>query len=1035
MADQTTILKNPALGQGEDYNFLRSEGLKYIEELGSSLWTDYNEHDPGITILEALCYAITELGYRTSFPMEDLLTDANGQISSSQVLFTAKNILTQAPLTVDDYRKLLIDINGVHNAWLFYDSVYTNANGVQTPAAEIPFYADCKKDILTYDQTTNPVYVSGLYKVLLDLDDDPQAGNLNDGTIEVLNPATGGYNAGTVSFSVIFPAWNDPLTDQNLLKANKDSLSALTPTVVADGTNWKLTVNFSFTVPDDVATYMTILKAEVIIDLKPSGVIVTLADMQTFFSSAFTQQVVDLYIYKIQESKRIVQTAIKTLHENRNLCEDFVNVDTIPDEEIAICCDIDVTPDTDMEEVQADVFYAIEQYLNPTVNFYLLKDMVDKGYTTDEIFEGPRLTHGFIDNGELDKSVLKQNVYASDIISIIMDIKGVLAVRNFMMTKYDENGKPVPGQTNKTWCMPITLWHKPLFSETRSKITFYKNNFPYLPSLSEVRDTLRWLHAVNAGNKLTGHADDLPVPTGKYWKLDEYTSIDYLFPQAYGIGTAGLPLNATDERLAQATQLKAYLLFYDQLLADFFSQLKNAKTLFSTAPAAQTYFVQYINSIKNTDAVYKHDGSNNSLLELVLNNQDSSVLTGNDWQNLFETNETFTDRRNRFLDHLMARFAESFNDYVLLIYSLDFETQQETKISPEDLIASKIDFLNSYSQISYQRAQAFNYFPQVPVAAPFNFAIDTTRLWDTDNVSGLEKKTARLAGISNIYRRFLYCFTMADIIITNDTPAKYRYVYTDSNNNSFTSFNTYDTSSDATTAAASILGFAKTADHYSIEANGSKQHILLKDDGSNTQAVSNDFDTEPDAVNAIGDFVTEFNKECDSEGMHLVEHILLRPRAIIPPESPPEFPQGLPPVCLDPLCDFCGEEDPFSFRISVVLPFWPVHFNNLSFRDYFENLIRDEAPAHTIVKVCWPGNDAMRNFETAYKIWLTALANYAADKTTVNELQTANDSLINILFNLHSEYPVATLHNCDESKDTNPVMLGRTILGSFNKTS
>ncbi len=56
------IPKTRTLPKDEDFQFLRSEGLKYIENLAHTLWTDYNTHDPGITILEALCYAITELG-------------------------------------------------------------------------------------------------------------------------------------------------------------------------------------------------------------------------------------------------------------------------------------------------------------------------------------------------------------------------------------------------------------------------------------------------------------------------------------------------------------------------------------------------------------------------------------------------------------------------------------------------------------------------------------------------------------------------------------------------------------------------------------------------------------------------------------------------------------------------------------------------------------------------------------------------------------------------------------------------------------
>ena len=145
-----------------------------------------------------------------------------------------------------------------------------------------------------------------------------------------------------------------------------------------------------------------------------------------------------------------------------------------------------------MEEVQAQVFYAIEEYLNPSVKFYLLNEFIDKGYTTDEIFEGPVLQHGFIDTGELEKTQLRQEIYTSDIINLLMDIDGVLAVKNFRDHQiWTVMESLLRAQTSQQWCMPVTLWHKPVFSETKSKIVFYKNQFPYLPSLAEVRDTFK----------------------------------------------------------------------------------------------------------------------------------------------------------------------------------------------------------------------------------------------------------------------------------------------------------------------------------------------------------------------------------------------------------------------------------------------------------------------------------------------------------------------------------------------------------------
>lgn len=1014
MAEEITIVKNPGLTADQNYAFLRSEGLKYIEELGSALWTDYNEHDPGITILEALCYAITELGYRSGFSMKDLLTDENGKISSSQALYTAKNILTQSPLTIDDYRKLLIDIIGVHNAWLFTDNFYVDKPNI-IPAGEIAIFADCKKDTLIYEVTPHPVYLSGLYKVLLDLDDDLQFGDLNNGELQVLNPETTFLKAGAVSLTVIFPSWNE--TNSDLLKADVNSITISTQNISPERDDWKLSVDFSFT--SEGNPFSTTLDGRIVVDLQPRGHTVTTIDIQNFFNNSFTQQVLNLYLLKIQKSKNIVQAAIKKLNENRNLCEDFVSVTTIKDEEIAICCDIDVRPDADMEEVQAEVFYAIEEYLNPSVKFYLLRELKDKGYTSDGIFEGPVLQHGFIDTDELKQTQLRQEIYTSDIINLLMDIEGIVAVRSFRMTKYDSNGNPVPGQTGQSWCMPIKLWHKPVFSETKSKILFYKNKFPYQPGLAEVRDTLRWLRALNMRNKLNGHADDLFLPAGKYYPLNSYTSIEYLFPLTYGIGKAGLPSTTTDERRAQAKQLKAYLLFYDQILADFFTQLKNAKELFSTDTLVQTYYAQFINNIKDIDLIYKKNGANQNLLQLLLETQDSSVASANEWQKLYETNETFLDRRTRFLDHLMARFAESFNDYVLLMYSLDFQTQKETRIDPADLINDKIQFLKDYQRISYQRGRAYNYFPQKD-----DFAIDTAQLWDTDNVSGLEIKASRQAGIKNYYRRFLHCIGNATIVTTSDTPPKFQFNFKNENNDTLTSVTVYDTEDDLSNALSMFLTYVLAETNYAIEQSASNWHLIVKDDDGNHLAISNDFADEATAVNAKNLFIAAFNKECNEEGLHLIEHILLRPRNN-------QF--AFAPVCLDPKCDFCGEQDPYSFRMSVVLPYWPAHFRSLAFRNYFENMIRQESPAHAAVKVCWVDNASMRDFEIAYQNWLIALANYALDSSATNALQTANDSLTQLLFNLHSEYPAATLHDCEESKNTNPVMLGKTILGSFKK--
>ena len=132
MLTEYYIEKDRKLIPSQDFQFLLSEGLKYIEQFGSKFWTDYNPHDPGVTILDVLCYAITELGYRADFDIKDILTNKEG-IIANQTFFSAATIFNNAALTEIDYRKLLIDIEGVSNAWLLATKKVVDLQGYWLP--------------------------------------------------------------------------------------------------------------------------------------------------------------------------------------------------------------------------------------------------------------------------------------------------------------------------------------------------------------------------------------------------------------------------------------------------------------------------------------------------------------------------------------------------------------------------------------------------------------------------------------------------------------------------------------------------------------------------------------------------------------------------------------------------------------------------------------------------------------------------------------------------------------------------------------
>jgi hypothetical protein len=105
---------------GLDFESLRRDGVSLLQSLSGQRWTDYNLHDPGVTLLEMLCYGLTDLAYRTGFDVADYLTGPDGAIDfAGQALFTPPAILPNAPVTDIDFCKLIYDqLPAVDDVWL-----------------------------------------------------------------------------------------------------------------------------------------------------------------------------------------------------------------------------------------------------------------------------------------------------------------------------------------------------------------------------------------------------------------------------------------------------------------------------------------------------------------------------------------------------------------------------------------------------------------------------------------------------------------------------------------------------------------------------------------------------------------------------------------------------------------------------------------------------------------------------------------------------------------------------------------------------
>ncbi|WP_166920231.1 hypothetical protein [Flavobacterium poyangense] len=907
-----SIPKNVSSNDDMSFDFLRKKGIEYIESLGSQFWTDYNTHDPGITILEVLCYAITDLGMRINLPIEDLLSNASNPIDEQ--FFTAAEILPTQAVTALDYRKIIIDIDPakIKNCWL--------------------------------QKTTKKLFI-----------------NCKKGKISL----------------------------------KKEDFADTLPTFIKES---------------EIKGYYNIL--------------------------------VDFEESTVAEKKLLKTKIIEKFHENRNLCEDVLGVQEVEIQPIAVCALIEIVPEANEEYVHAAITLELEKYFSPTIRYYSLAEMFEKGYTSDEIYEGPFLDNGFIDTTELENSSLKTEVRLSDIMQIIMNVEGVSVIKDISLNNCD-----AIEAEGSVWNICIPANKKPNLC-SKSTLNFSKGVLPVTVNkvkakkyLDDLKEDLAYSQKKAAKNR------ELKIPQGRIVESDFYTSVTNNFPENYGIGEIGLSDSASVERKAKAKQLKGYLLFFDQILASYFKHLSNIKELLSINNSLpNTYFTQAISDMTGFKEIVNPtylSSSEEKLDESLFGHLDDAIK-----------------RQNEIKDHLIARFAERFAEYAFLMKSLYGSSSEEI------VLQNKSDFLINYNTISGQRGSGFNYFNQ-PVA----------NLWNTFNVTGLENRIAGLLGIKgdrnpytnkrgirrkNISNLFVQIYDPSPAVLPNlfrwrirNSANKIILTATEDYTNQstavkemyFSILKIYETSEKEIEKAFENLikdrengvPFKDTViDTFEvIESDTHKYsfHIInpeFVDDPDNPdRIIARQYKlylTLEDVRAAMLDLLIFFKEEFSDEGIFLVEHILL-----VPDPTKVIDESYYMPICIEDCSEDCCIPNPYSFKISVVLPGYTYRFADVDFRNFAENVIRQEIPSHILGKICWigyrkdhitPKDNDLLDFERDFKNFLT-------DKT-----QTKQDALpdfIKSLSKLNSIYPTGTLYNCvdEEEEISGKIVLGRTNLGTL----
>lgn len=809
-----------------DYAFLREQGIAYIQQLAGKKWTDYGNHDPGVTILEVLVFAIIDLEYRANFHIEDIWanhTDAVDKPKEKQ-FYRAEEILPCNPITQWDYLKILLDIPGIKDA-----------------------------NIL-----------------------------LTDGLSEI----KGGYR--------VFVALEGRIRNTS-------------------------------------------------------------------------------------KEEEVLHLVKERLYAHRNLCEDFFSIEAMQLLPVGIKAKFEVHNCLAYEEgesIVAKILYHFCEFLSPRITFYSISQLLNKGKTIDQIFTGPLLSQGFIDEEELIYLKKKKYIYVIDFIEKAINVTGIKGVLHFELFMEDEKGMAnhlsIPVLPDRSFVLDIA----------NSEIFLSYNGVPIVVAWEQVLHLLEDMKGRGTLTKAYLQEEDIFVLEGNYRNLAQFISIQQDFPLLYNVGHEGCAPSDTLENHAKAKQLKGYLMFFDQLLANYFGLLSNVKHKMAMhskvwnrpdghlpleVPAMRAVVkepTQEANPGNDLEfvvqrkylAMQEEPLSSCEEEQSVVDEQNKVYLTY--VNRILESNIRTLDKRSRMLDHLLAYFAEQFATYSLYLYPKNEEDQLA------QLNMNKTLFLKDYIGISKNRSSAPRFIRASDGSIHYK-------------PSGFKRRIYRSLGIKNLEVGYFHQVVKHNL-----------YVEQNLSQPSFEMFlgkNYHTESADLlifkgkyANIQSLAIDYGVNEEHYHIYKKHDESYAILlyvdkfKKHNIELMAGSNALTTMEEAEKIVQQSIALFrslNEKC--EGFHLIEHILLRDS------------------------DSIEREDNFySFRMTMVFPAWPARFREASFRHAVEEMLISEGPAHLLVGVLWLDFDAMEVFEKAHRRWIELKTDAQATKI---EIDKAANALMNII--------------------------------------
>ena len=637
------------------------------------------------------------------------------------------------------------------------------------------------------------------------------------------------------------------------------------------------------------------------------------------------------------EQIEAIKNKVRNIYaQHRNLCEDIGELSLVASSSCLLCGHIETDASRNPAEIYADVLFQAARKISSNITLKRYEEIVSQGQDLADIFSGPLTQHGVIESASF--STANTTKALEELTGVIAAIPGVKNVHKLHLCNAQGEKLSAEDLLQNSFHLRFPELKDPALSidfnvgNLSAEVITKSNLKAHAKFLS---DSLRHLQKLEfeyrAFRTNTANASNFYLlPEAQPRQELAYYSFQHHFPNVYGINERGLSAQADPSRKAQAQQLKAFLYPIDQLMANFLQLLQNLQQLFSLNHKHEySYFAEFLDNV------------NIPRMQQLYTAEDTSLV---DIAKVQARHDNYLSRKNRALDTLLALYGEEFLQQGLLKFNYYHQD------SPGYwTIENKIHFLRHIAELSSRRSAAFN---------------THKNSWGPEGAGSWQRKIAILLGIKHYKRNdsLTATFTQNNLHWTSDKKS------TDTSStvtgkplprlapSSAKRLNAWRYKSNkALSISPQLLIQGTHLDSYSLLEEGSAYSIYFHNPQSEQQLRLNSFDSREKAIEYAHKFkkiITDIN--ADSEGLFLLEHLLLRPRAAVKPTG----------------------DDFYQHQVSIVLPNWSARFNNPSFRQYLQKIICQQLPAHLLAHFYWVDRLKMEAFEEKYQTWLQQLASF-----------------------------------------------------------